>query len=212
MKLLLHICCGPCSIMPIIRLREAGHELTGYFYNPNIHPLAEYLRRREGAAAVAEKLELPMLWATNENDYDTLAWTAEAVRRMAPAGGRIQPDARCSYCWEERLLKTARTAWALGFDGFCTSLLYSKWQKHEGIAAAGRRVEQLVRGERHDAPVVNHAPVFYYADFRPDWQGGVQRSREWGIYRQQYCGCVYSENERYSKDLARSNAALAAQA
>lgn len=187
MRILLHMCCGPCAIMPLKRLLDEGCEVTGYFYNPNIHPLAEYLRRREGAAQVAAKYGIKMLWALNEEDYDSIAW-------MRMMHGR--EESRCPYCWEQRLDKTAATAAALGFEAFSSSLLYSRYQNHEVITKLGH-----ARAEAHGTG-------FLHRDFRVDWQAGIDTSKEWGIYRQQYCGCLFSENERYAKALKKSNREL----
>jgi predicted adenine nucleotide alpha hydrolase (AANH) superfamily ATPase len=98
---------------------------------------------------------------------------------------------RCPFCWRSRLGKCAATAARLGFAGFTTSLLYSRYQNHEAIRALGRELA-LATGL-----------LFIYEDFRVDWRQGIALSREWGIYRQQYCGCLFSEYARYSRDLAR---------
>lgn len=194
MKVLLHICCGPCAIMPVQRLLDEGHEVTGYFYNPNIHPLAEYLRRREGAAQAAERYGIKMLWALHPGDYDTAAW----LRMMH---GREAAPGRCRMCWGQRLEAVFGKALEGGFDAFSTSLLYSRYQQHEFIAA---RCGELAGGGAGDTP----RPAFIYRDFRADWQSGIDRSKEWGIYRQQYCGCIFSENERYAKAFKKSNGEL----
>lgn len=196
MRVLLHICCGPCAIMPIKRLLDEGHELTGYFYNPNIHPLAEYLRRREGAAQVADRCKIPMLWAKRPEDYNSARW-------LGMVHGQEEAPARCRLCWGDRLENTFRKALELGFDAFSTSLLYSKYQQHEFIAARGESlasVTGIAVAGGGQAPRLS----FLYRDFRSDWQEGIDISREWVIYRQQYCGCIFSENERYARKFAKS--------
>lgn len=200
MKVLLHICCGPCSIMPIRRLLDEGHEVTGYFYNPNIHPMTEYLRRRDGAAQVAEHYKINMLWANRPEDYDTLHWL-QMVQRQETA-----PD-RCRLCWGQRLENTFRKALEGGFEAFTSSLLYSKYQQHDFIAA---RAESLASVTGIAVSGGENAPrlVFLYRDFRTDWQAGIDRSKDLSIYRQQYCGCIFSENDRYAKSLRKSNASL----
>jgi predicted adenine nucleotide alpha hydrolase (AANH) superfamily ATPase len=95
------------------------------------------------------------------------------------------PDLRCHYCYFSRLDETARKAAELGFDAFTTSLLYSRYQNHDHIIAAAERAAE------------RNGITFHYEDFRPGWQEGIRLSKEMGLYRQQYCGCIYSEKERY---------------
>lgn len=192
MRVLLHVCCGPCAIMPLRRLLDEGHQVEGFFYNPNIQPLAEYLRRREGAAQVAEQYRLRMHWAVEGGDYDTAGW----LRRQAAAGADFSPATRCPQCWRERLDRAFALAARHGFAAVTTSLLYSRRQRHEEIAALGLDLA----GE--------YGVEFLYRDWRPDWQQGIELSKEWGVYRQPYCGCIFSENDRYARDLQKANAAL----
>ena len=173
MKILLHICCGPCTIYPLRILREMGHDLAGHYFNPNIHPYLEYKRRAETLAAYAGEQGLPVIWAEE--------YGMESFFRMV-AG---HEDDRCRSCYTLRLQETARVAKEQGFYGFTTTLLYSKFQKHDVIREVGERLEREV-----DIP-------FVYHDFRAGWQEGVDLSRELGMYRQPYCGCLYSEKDRY---------------
>ena len=219
MKILVHICCGPCSITVLQSLFDAGHELCGFFFNPNIHPLAEYMRRREGAAQVAERFSLPMIYADALQDeeqewsdpwLDTLTAPADDNGEPAAASTPVfmQPpsadprlwlravagreDKRCIFCWRSRLRKTAEIAAAKGFEGFTTSLFYSRYQDHGRIRALGEAIAQ-------DTGV-----ALVYEDYRPQWQEGIRISKEWGIYRQQYCGCLFSEYDRYRKEFQRT--------
>lgn len=182
MRVLLHICCGPCSITVIRSLLDEGCEVAGFFYNPNIQPLAEYLRRREGVAQVAEKYGIPLLWP-EEEPASPAPWLSMILNAQGP---------RCAPCWALRLDRTARLAKSAGFDAFSSSLLYSRRQNHEGIRAAAEQAGQKA------------GTAFLYRDFRPTWQRGIELSKAWGIYRQQYCGCIFSEYERYSRDLERT--------
>lgn len=184
MRILLHVCCGPCAIMPMRELRKDGHEVAGWFYNPNIHPLAEYLRRREGAVRVAGEHAIPLHFPDREHapEYGVTAWCRAALG---------QEGGRCLYCRESRFEAVARAARELGFDAFSSSLLYSRRQDHEGMRAAGERASRM------------YGVPFFYKDFRPFWQEGIAASKELGVYRQQYCGCVFSEEERYARDLER---------
>jgi predicted adenine nucleotide alpha hydrolase (AANH) superfamily ATPase len=180
MKILVHMCCGPCAITPVRSLLDAGAEVTGLYYNPNIHPLQEYLRRREGVAQVAERLGVKVIF--KDDEYDPQAWFRAVTFR--------EPN-RCTLCYVMRLERTVSIARRGGFDAVTSTLLYSKFQKHDQIRSLG---QDLVRGS---------GVAFHYEDFREGWSEGIAVSREWGIYRQQYCGCLYSEVERYSPELRR---------
>lgn len=200
MKVLLHVCCGPCSIMPFQRLLEEGHEVTGYFYNPNIHPLSEFMRRREGAAQVAARYKINMIWANRPEDYDTAAW-------LRMAHGNEDAPHRCRLCWEDRLEAAFRKALEGGFEAFSSTLLYSRYQQHDYIAGRGAALASVtgiaVEGGGAARPV-----TFFYRDFRADWREGIDRSKEWVVYRQQYCGCIFSENERYARAFKKSTGEL----
>ncbi|MDD4648763.1 MAG: epoxyqueuosine reductase QueH [Desulfoplanes sp.] len=179
-RILLHICCGPCAIYPVQALREQGFEVIGLYFNPNIHPLQEYLKRREGLVETAERLKLKVIY--KDADYDPKTYLRAVAFREAN---------RCFHCYTMRLEKTWSVAKRGGFDAFSTTLLYSKFQKHELIASLGRDIA----GQGQTA--------FHYQDFRQGWKQGIDLSKEWGIYRQQYCGCIYSEMERYHSDLEK---------
>lgn len=178
-RILLHACCGPCSIASVRMLRDEGFHVTGVFLNPNIHPLNEYMKRREAMAEVADKLDLPMIW--RDDVYDMTAW----LRRVA---WREQGEVRCRLCYASRLELVHKMACQGKFDGFTSTLLYSKQQRHSVIAEVGNGVAG------------GSAVPFVYRDFRSGWKDGIEQSLEWGVYRQQWCGCIYSENERYAKD------------
>lgn len=193
-RLLLHVCCGPCSIMPVRRLQEEGFEITAWYHNPNIQPLGEYLRRREAVLECAGRLGIAVV-------CDDAAWNlTEWLRAVRD---RDTPPQRCVYCCRGRVAAAYAYAAAHGYDLFSTSLLYSRYQPHELIAAEGARLSGQDVPALPDAPRDLPGPRFLYRDFREDWQAGIDISREWGIYRQPYCGCVYSEAERYAKKLSR---------
>ncbi len=174
MRILLHICCGPCTIYPLRILRETGHEPTGFYFNPNIHPFQEYKRRAETLALYARERELPVIWS---EDYGMETF----FRRIA---GREED--RCRYCYLLRLKETVRIAKERGFAAFTTTLLYSKFQQHEVIREISERLGR------------EQGISFIYVDFRAGWREGVRLSKERGMYRQPYCGCLYSEQERYA--------------
>jgi len=173
MKILLHICCAPCAIYPVQELRTYGMDVTGFFYNHNIHPYQEYRRRLETVRKYADLVELEVIY---RDEYRLEEFLANVAAR---------PEQRCLYCYASRLEIVAAAAVELGFEAFTTSLLYSKYQKHDVIREMGERI-----GEMYGIP-------FHYADFRKGWQEGISISRKMELYRQQYCGCIYSEKERY---------------
>jgi len=173
MRTLLHICCGPCSIYPVDYLREKGMDIHGYFYNPNIHPYTEYVKRMETLQKYAANIEMPL---NCDDDYRLEEFLRKVVHRETT---------RCLGCYTLRLEEAARAAQKGGFDSFTTTLLVSPYQKHELIREIG-----LEYGQKYGVP-------FYYADFRPGYRQATVRSRELGMYRQQYCGCIYSEKDRY---------------
>jgi hypothetical protein len=173
MKVLLHTCCGPCAIYPVEYLREKELEVWSYFYNPNIHPYTEFVRRRETLEAYAQNAGFKVIL---DDEYSMEEFLRAVVYRE---------DRRCRVCYAMRLRKTARLAKDEGYDCFTTTLLVSPYQKHNLIRQAG------------EAAADEYGIPFYYADFRPGYQSAVAFSKKTGMYRQQYCGCIYSEKERF---------------
>ena len=176
MKLLLHICCGPCATATIPAWRKKGAEVVGFFHNPNVHPLLEYRRRLTGARDLAQLTGLHLI---EDAGYDPERWFALVT------GGE---KSRCSLCVYQRLERAAAEAAAHACDGFSTTLSISPWQDHEAIRAEGERAGLL------------HGVDFIYQDLRPLYAESRRLSREWGLYRQKYCGCLVSEWERYRAD------------
>lgn len=175
-RLLLHTCCGPCTIFPLEALRQEGHAVTAFYFNPNIHPYREWERRLHTLADYLARLGVEL---EVDDSYDLKAYL-EAVLPHAHL-----PSRRCPVCYRIRLDEVARRAAASGYDAFTTTLLVSPYQDHEAVARVGREA-----GEARGVP-------FYYRDFRSGWKEAVRISRELGMYRQGYCGCVFSERERY---------------
>lgn len=175
MKLLLHVCCAPCSIMAVKILRDAGIDVTAYWYNPNIHPVTEYEARRDSFVAYASSIGLPVVM----NDFYGLRPFLE--RALSDLGNR------CSGCYEERLRKTAEAAASGGFDVFSTTLLISPYQKHETLRDVAGRIAAEV------------GVPFHYVDFRPYFREGQRLARTLPVYMQKYCGCIFSEEERYRR-------------
>lgn len=177
MDLLLHICCAPCSTATVEAWRQDGVRLTGVYFNPNIQPLGEHRRRYDTLLAYASKIRLPLI---GEPEYDVTAW----LRMVA---GNDTGPARCRLCIRQRLEHTAQLAAATGMSGFSTSLLVSPYQQHEIIREEGERAGR-------EAGV-----GFAYRDLRPAYRRSVELARAAGLYRQKYCGCIYSEAEAAAK-------------
>jgi epoxyqueuosine reductase len=175
MKLLMHICCANCSLYPIQSLTSKGIDIKGLWLNPNIHPYTEYKLRLDAL----QKLE--NMWNLDIEYMDSYG-LKEFLRTVVN-----HEEDRCAFCYAMRLEETARTAKKMGLDGFTTSLLVSPYQKFDMILKVGSEM-----GKRYSIP-------FFIEDFRPGWKEGMRLSREFGLYRQKYCGCVYSEMERYMK-------------
>lgn len=173
MKMLLHICCAPCSIYPVRVLREAHHNVMGFFYGSNIHPYSECLKRQQTLSDYAEKIDLKLIIS---EDYDLELFLQNVVFREKE---------RCLFCYRERLRSTALLAKRGKFDAYSTTLLYSKYQKHDQIRSIGMSV-----GKEVGVP-------FFYQDFRTGWKEGIDTSKQMKMYRQSYCGCIYSEKERF---------------
>ena len=175
MKIFLHICCAPCTIYPYYRLREEGMKPTGFFYNPNIHPYTEYRKRLDTVKDFSLRSGLDVVY---RDGYDL----DEFLGRVAGKG-----DRRCEHCYRMRLDAAAMAARERGFTLFTSSLLYSKFQKHETIKSIALET------------ATERGLEFYYEDFRQGWREGIMESKALGLYRQQYCGCIYSERDRYRK-------------
>ncbi len=179
-RILLHICCAPCSTYTVKRLREQGFDVTGHWYNPNIHPFTEHERRRESLAGYAAAIGLAVLW---EPGYEVVGF----VRAVC---GREQFRVRCQLCYQMRLERSAAVAAREGFDAFTTTLLISPYQDQEAIRLAGERLAARV-GIR-----------FYYENLRRGWAEHWTMTRQHGLYIQRYCGCIYSEWEAQDRSAA----------
>ena len=180
MKVLIHICCANCLIYPLKALQQAGEDVKGFFYNPNIHPYQEYKRRLEAVQHYEKEAALQVIYRDEYN-------LEEFLRGVA-----FREAERCRFCYHLRLEAAAQVAKRGKFDAFTTTLLHSKHQDHEFIKLIGEQIgkEQGVK--------------FLYRDFREGWKQGIEESKALGLYRQGYCGCIYSEKERYLKKATSS--------
>lgn len=174
MKVLLHTCCAPCSIYPLKVLKGEGHSVTGFFYNPNIHPYTEFQRRLDTLSTFMATALTPLVV---DGSFDLEEFLAAAL----PLG-----KDRCLACYRLRLERTFAKAVETGSEAVTTTLLYSKYQRHEAIAAVAEGLSA-----RYGIP-------FLYKDFRDGWKEGQIESRRLGLYRQGYCGCIFSEYERFA--------------
>jgi len=175
MKVLLHICCAACAIEPVEQLEREGHEVTGCFCNPNIHPFIEFRRRMKALKVLQEHIRLPVVY---EEDYGLSEWLG-SVRWAGP-----RPQ-RCADCYRLRLARTAQRAAEGGFPAFATTLLSSTHQDHRVIRSVGAECARA------------HGVQFLAEDWRPLAELGHRRARQMRLYMQSYCGCVFSEWERF---------------
>ena len=175
MKILLHICCAPCAIYTTKKLKERDDTelIEGFFYNPNIHPASEYIKRKESAEKLICTLGIKI------NFFRDLEFQ-DFFRKINFHEGQK----RCSLCWQLRLDKTAEYAANNSFDAFTTTLLISPYQGQEKI----KRIGEEAAGK--------YSASFLYEDFRPGFRESHKLSKEMGLYHQKYCGCIYSEKER----------------
>jgi len=191
-KLLLHVCCAPCSVACIAALREEGIEPALFWYNPNIHPHSEYARRRDTLIQYAQSLGLPPIM---EDTYGLRSFIhglqGQVLQKQNLQDQDLQEGEscfdsprRCAFCYVLRMERTALAAREQGFDSFCTTLFISPYQNHELLKETAEAA-----GKRYGAPLL-------YRDFRPHFREGQAEARRQGLYMQKYCGCIFSEEER----------------
>ncbi len=180
MKVLLHACCGPCLLEPFDAL-VAEHAVTVLYANPNIHPAEEYRKRRDTLLAYADEHGIEVI----EEPYDPAAW-AQAV-----SGLEGSPAERCRACFRLRLGIAARTAASLGLDAIATTLTVSPYQDQAAVTEAGENAAEAA------------GVVYLDVDFRERYPEATRRSRELGMYRQNYCGCALSDLEAQAQREAR---------
>ncbi len=173
-SVLIHCCCAHCAAYTVNHWRQNGYEVGALWYNPNIHPYSEHQHRLEGMQSLAKEINLPL---TVSDGYDMIEYFRRVVGHEAE---------RCKHCFDSRLSQTAETARQMGFGAFTTTLLISPHQKHDLIREAGSKLA----GE--------NGVAFLYADLRKRYSDSRHMTKPLNLYRQQYCGCVYSEWERYA--------------
>ena len=175
--------------------KSDGHDLTGFWFNPNIHPYDEYGSRLNSVKKLASEwgTDVHYIEEYKPEDYFNILGIAgpDLIRNTdsnsinASEISNIPPfPERCASCYMLRLERTARHAGENSFDAFSTTLLISPYQDFEKIAAAGKELEKKYNVE------------FHLKDFRPYYRDAMNLSKELGLYRQKYCGCIYSKKER----------------
>lgn len=179
MKLLLHTCCAPCSVYCVKKLKEEKIDITSYWYNPNIHPYKEYEARLECLKEYNKMMNIPLIIDYN---YGLVEFCKNVIDKL---------DNRCGYCYLSRLEKVAKYAKENGYDAFSTTLLYSPYQKHELLKKTCEMLEK-----KYDIK-------FLYRDFREGFKEGQEEARKLSLYMQKYCGCIFSEEDRYEKKIQK---------
>ncbi len=174
-EILLHCCCAPCSAPILEWLTANGFRPTLFFFNPNIHPAAEYIKRKDECVRYAQKLGVEFI----DGDYNHAAW----LERVAGLEDQPERGLRCAECFRSRLDATAVLAAERGFQVFTTTLAGSRWKNLEQIVEAGNQAAGKVGGVR-----------FWDKDWK---KGGLTERRrillqENDFYNQQYCGCEFS--------------------
>ncbi len=214
-RLLLHACCGPCSSAVLERLAD-HFKITIFYYNPNIHPAAEYERRLEELAFFLNRRK-------NKQQADTAIdlvradynigdfFTAVNIEEFPERAQESERGERCFACYRLRMKKAALYALENGFDYFTTTLSISPHKDSEKINEIGAALER----ELSEAGLASNAPLrqnpaalrYLYADFKK--QNGYKRSleisAEYGLYRQDYCGCIYSKQNSKAHRSAQQN-------
>ena len=174
-SVLVHCCCAHCAAYTVDYWRQQEYEVSALWYNPNVHSYMEHQHRLEAMESLAQEVNLTLIITEG---YDIIDYFRQV------AGHESQ---RCQYCFRLRLLKTAETAYQRGFNAFTTSLLISPHQRHDLLREIGNEISE------------EKGIDFLYADLRKRYSNSRHMTKGLNLYRQQYCGCVYSEWERYAK-------------
>ncbi len=183
MKMLLHSCCGPCSTVVIERLRER-FDVTVFYYNPNIEPFEEYEKRKTEQKKVCEKFGVSFV----DYDYENENWH----KFVAGLEGEREGGARCEKCFYFRLIKTAEYAKEHGFNIFATTLSVSPHKNTEVINKVGKEIGEKLK--------IEFLPESFKK--KDGYLRSIQLSKEFGLYRQNYCGCLFALN--YDKNTTKN--------
>ncbi len=174
-SVLVHCCCAHCAAYTVGYWRQQGYQVSLLWYNPNIHPYLEHQHRLQAMESLVQEVNLPLIISEG---YDLIGY----FRQVTGHESR-----RCQYCFRLRLLKTAEAAQQQGFNAFTTSLLISPHQQHDLLREIGSKI------------ATETGVAFLYADLRKRYSDSRHLTKGLNLYRQQYCGCIYSEWERYAR-------------
>lgn len=174
MKVVLHICCGVCAAGAAAELLHEGHEVLGYYFNPNIHPQDEYRRRLEAAQKVAHELRFSLV----EGPYDPSKW----LRQTAELAHEVEGGKRCNLCFEIRLRAACEFMNGMGAHAFTSTLTVGPKKSAEIINRIGRQIG---------------GDTFLARDFKKKdgFKKAIATAKVLQLYRQNYCGCIYSRRE-----------------
>ena len=177
-RMLLHACCGPCAMYPLDLLTSGGRDLDCYWYNPNIQPQFEFDRRHVNLEKACEHFKIKLISEGTEcmQDY----WLSKEYLN--------EFSSRCEMCYDIRMDHVAKFASENGYDTFCTTLLVSPYQQHDKIARIS------------EEKASKYGIDFEYIDFRPGFRQAQNMAREIGLYRQKFCGCIFSLEESKFRD------------
>ena len=197
MKILLHICCSNCALYPLKLFRSEGHDFTGFWFNPNIHPLEEYSARLESLKKLSNDWHIDMHYMEEFRPEEFFNMfnikDPDKISGSNGSSGLVIPPApnRCRSCYRLRHEKTAEQAQNKGFDAFSTTLLISPYQDFEELTKTGNDL-----AEKYNVQ-------FHLEDFRPYFRDAMNLSKELGLYRQKYCGCIFSREEKKKRKNAK---------
>ena len=183
-KLLLHACCAPCSSY-VLEYLSNYFEITIYYYNPNIHPENEYIRRINELKKFISEYKLVNKVHLIEEEYNPKEYF-DHIKGLENLGERSK---RCYNCYKFRMEKAAKYAKNNNFDFFTTTLSISPYKDSNWINEIGKVLED------------KYNIKYLYADFKKKngYKRSLELSKEYGLYRQDYCGCIYSKQEREIK-------------
>lgn len=180
MKLLIHTCCAPCLTYTAdyFGSQEEVDTITAFWFNPNIHPFKEYERRLKALQRYQEQTGIDVIY---KDEYPLKKFL----------NGALRTDPRCDFCYDWRLDESAKKASELEFDSFTTTLMLSPYQDHDLLKKIGGE-----KGEENDVK-------FTYADLTDGFRESHEKADDMDLYKQGYCGCIFSESERYKKRLLK---------
>ncbi len=173
-KILLHICCGPCATASINKLQKEGFEIVGIYYNPNIHPNCEYVKRLAEAKKLANSMSIELI----EEEYNPKEYF------IAINGNEDDKKERCSKCWELRIEKTSKKAKELKIKTIGTTLRISPYQNQKELLISGIAI------------AAKNNQIFYKEDLVSCFNKSIELSKKDKMYRQKYCGCIFSKSRR----------------